>query len=158
MKIKLYDHDYFYKKLNIDLLKIRSFLLKNFFRSILNSALIHIDINQRTIYYDDNRVFLANGKFEPNNTSILWILIIDSKEDLDKALLLNSEINKNKNFKIFIKINKLHIKQIEFKKFILNIKKICKIWSFDHDIRDCNHEYRKRATDLLGHLTCDPQF
>jgi len=143
--IKIYGHDYFYKKINIDVLKIKSIILKNFFKSILNSALIHININQRTIYYDDNRVFLAKEKFEPNNTSILWILIIDSKEDLDRAILLNSDINKNKNFKIFIKINKLYLKKIEFKKFILSIKKMCKIWSFDHIdnifINKCNNDH-----------------
>ena len=108
--IKLYGENYLYKKINVDELKIKSNLLNNFYKSILNSALIHVNINQKTFFYDDNRFPFSDDMIMSNNISTLWLITIDTKEDLEKIIILSKNyINKYLNLKILIKIKSLYL-------------------------------------------------
>ena len=129
--IKLYGENYLYKKINVDELKIKSNLLNNFYKSILNSAFIHININQKTFFYDANSIVFSDAMIKSNNISTLWSIVIDTKEDLARAFNLTNYINDNLKFKIFIKIKKIYLQEIKFKQLFLSIKKTYKIWSFD---------------------------
>ena len=79
--MKLYGENYLYKKINVDELNIKSNLLKNFYISILNSTFIHININQKTFFYDANSIVFSDAMIKSNNISTLWSIVIDTKED-----------------------------------------------------------------------------